>query len=71
METGKVMRAYRRIHGVPDTAFWSIGIGPAMLRLLENGSYPQWDLKTVEKMKKIIDNYSERSHKNAGAQQED
>jgi hypothetical protein len=60
VETGKVMRAYRRINGVPVSAFWSIGIGPALLAAMENGSYPDWDLKTVEAMKTIIDNYNER-----------
>lgn len=60
VETGKTMRAYRKIHQVPVTAFFSIGIGPALLAAMENGSYEDWNLKTVEAMKLIIDNYSER-----------
>jgi len=60
IETGKTMRAYRKIHQVPVTAFWSIGIGPALLAAMENGSYADWDAKTVEAMKRIIDNYNER-----------
>ena len=60
VETGKAMRAYRRIHGVPETAFGDIGIDLYTLELLESGKWSQWDAETVESMKRIIDNYSER-----------
>ena len=70
VETGKAMRAYRKINQVPVTAFWSIGIGPALLAAMENGSYPDWDLKTVEAMKLIIDNYKDKEIHNVGAESE-
>lgn len=59
VETGKAMRAYRRLKQVPRSAFWSIGIGSRTLEFMESGSV-NWDLKTVEAVKQIIDNYSER-----------